>query len=58
MIWLYCLPGRFLANLGYLFPGKGELWASRRRKDSGVVHFIYATIFYAVCLYVWVATSR
>jgi hypothetical protein len=58
MISLYCIPGRLMANLGYLFPGKGELWASRRRKDNRFVHFIYSSAFYAVCLYFWAASQR
>ncbi len=45
---LYCLPGRALAELGYLFPGKGELWTSQRRRESGCAIFIFATIFWAI----------
>lgn len=44
---LYCLPGRVIAELGYLFPGKGQLWASQRRRESGCAAFLFATGFWA-----------
>jgi hypothetical protein len=41
-------PGKLIANYLYLFPARGTLWASRRRKDNSFVHFWYTTILYAV----------
>lgn len=47
MLWLYCLPGRILAQLDYLFPeGKGTSAGTRRRKDSKFAHFVRSTAFY------------
>ena len=48
MFKLYCLPGKFFARLGYLFPGKNQLWASGRRRDSRLVHFLFATPFWLI----------
>lgn len=48
MLKLYCLPGKLFASLGYLFPGKGQLWASARRRESRLAHFIFATPFWAL----------
>ena len=45
---LYCLPGRVIAEFGYLFPGRGELWASKRRRESGFAAFLFATAFWMV----------
>ena len=59
VLWnLYCLPGRIIAHLEYLFPGRGQLWASGRRKDSVVSHFIFATLFYALVLYLAINHSK
>ena len=50
---LYCLPGRVIAELGYLFPGRGQIWASRRRRESGFAAFLFATGFWVVfCIFV------
>lgn len=43
---LYCLPGRVIAEFGYLFPGRGQIWASRRRRESGFAAFLFATGFW------------
>jgi hypothetical protein len=48
MFKLYCLPGKFFARIGYLFPGKNQLWASGRRRDSRLAHFLFATPFWLV----------
>lgn len=54
MFYLYCLPGRLFAQIGYLWPGRGQLWASRRRHDSRFAHFFYATIIWGVILWLFV----
>lgn len=46
MLQLYCLPGRAIAELFYLFPASGTVWASARRRESRIAHFIFATFFY------------
>ena len=43
---LYCLPGRLIAEYKYLWPKKGQLWVSDRRRGHGFVHFLYSTGFY------------
>lgn len=51
---LYCLPGRIITELGYLFPGRNQLWASKRRRESGFAAFIFATAFWAIMfVYAW-----
>jgi hypothetical protein len=47
MLRLYCLPGKLVAELGFLFPGRGQIWGSARRRESRLAHFLYATAFYA-----------
>lgn len=49
---VYSLPGKILAHLWYLWPKKGEVWASARRRDHGFVHFLYSTVFYAVIAFI------
>lgn len=48
MFWLYCLPGRLFAALGFLWPGKGDVTGTARRRDSKLVHFLYASIFWGL----------
>jgi len=48
MLWLYCLPGRLFAELGFLWHGKGGVTGSARRRESRLAHFIYATIFWLI----------
>ncbi|WP_321326788.1 hypothetical protein [uncultured Parasphingorhabdus sp.] len=48
MLKIYNIPGKLLAELWYLWPKKGEVWASGRRRDHSFVHFLYSTIFYVV----------
>jgi hypothetical protein len=43
---LFLFPGKFLAEIGYLFPKRGELFATKRRRESGLVHFFYASFFW------------
>lgn len=43
---LYCIPGRLIAEYKYLWPKKGQLWVSDRRRSHGFVHFLYSTGFY------------
>lgn len=51
----YCLPGRFIAYLHYLFP-KTYMQAVRsgRQRGEALIHFVYSTLIYAVLLY-WLA---
>lgn len=49
---IYSLPGKILAHLWYLWPKKGEVWASARRRDHGFVHFLYSTVIYAVAAFI------
>lgn len=50
-IRIYSLPGKIIAEIWYLWPKKGQIWASGRRRDHGFVHFMYSTIFYFVALF-------
>lgn len=44
----YALPGKGLAHLWYLWPKKGQVWASARRVKSPFVHAFYSTIIYFI----------
>ena len=47
MFWLYCLPGRILLYLQWLFPeGEGSAAGTQRRKDSKFAHFLSSTLVY------------
>lgn len=46
----YCFPGRVITEIGYLFPKAGQLGASKRRRESGVAAFLFATVFWALSL--------
>lgn len=48
MLKLYNIPGRLVAELWYLWPKKGEIWASGRRREHPFVHFLYSTVIYLV----------
>jgi len=37
-----------IAKLWYLWPKKGEVWASARRREHWFVHFVYSTVFYLI----------
>lgn len=53
MFWLYCLPGRLLSYLDWLFPeGSGTAAGTHRRRDSKFAHFIRSTLFYAFVAFV------
>ena len=52
MLRFYCLPGKLIANLQYLFPGhrRNTISATARRKDSQLAHFLLATPFWVIAL--------
>lgn len=54
---LYCLPGKLIAELWYLWPKKGQVFASARRRDHGFVHFLYSTMLYLVTVFILLAGS-
>jgi predicted Zn-dependent protease len=41
------LPGRVISWAGFMFPRRGDLWASARRKDSIMVHALFSALFWA-----------
>lgn len=45
---LYCLPGRLISELGFLFPGRrsGDISATARRRENTFAHFLFATPFW------------
>ena len=47
---LYCLPGRVITEIGYLFPKPGQITASRRRRENGFAVFLFATMFWVLAL--------
>lgn len=55
MLRIYNLPGRAIAELSYLWPKKGQVWQSGRRREHSFVHFCYSTVFYAVVYFFFVA---
>ena len=52
LLGMYCLPGKVIAQLKYLWPSPGQVQASGRRKDSRLVHFVYATVFWGAIAWV------
>jgi hypothetical protein len=55
VLWLLFLaPGEMFANYQYLFPRRGKLWATGRRKKSRAVHFMYTIVIYAWALIAFV----
>jgi len=46
--WLFCMPGAVMLWWGYMFPGRGRVYASGRRYKNRVVEFMYSTVFWAV----------
>lgn len=50
-LWtVYCLPGRVFTLFAYLFPRRGRVIGTGRRKKSEVAHFVYASAFWAILL--------
>ena len=45
---LFCLPGRLIAELWYLWPKKSQTWASARRREHSFVHFFYSIVIYVI----------
>ena len=43
-------PGKALTHLDYLFPARGQLHATARRRDSTFIHVVRAVAFWAVIL--------
>jgi len=55
---LFVAPGQAITHRQYLFPKRGQLWASRRRYQSRFVHVLYSLIIWAVAISVlMVATA-
>lgn len=53
MFKIYCLPGRSLAYLHWLFPKNYvDVVQSRRQRDSLLIHFALSTIFYLIVVFV------
>lgn len=40
LLRLVLFPGYIISQISFLFPGRGDLWASARRKDSVFAHFL------------------
>ena len=55
LLKIYNFPGKLIAELWYLWPKKGQISASGRRRGHGSVHFMYSSIVYLIA--VFVATS-
>ena len=54
---LYCLPGKVLAHLNWLFPDSHmDAVRSARQRDSSLIHFLGSSSLYAlIALFVWMA---
>lgn len=52
LLKIYNFPGKLIAELWYLWPKKGQIWASGRRRGHGFVHFMYSSIVYLVAAFV------
>jgi hypothetical protein len=49
---IFTFPGRVIAWFGYMFPKRGEVWASARRVDNPAIHLLFSLLFYAGAGYV------
>lgn len=60
--WMwFVLPGKLFAWFQYMFPGRGQVWASSRRYGNPLVEMLYAGCFWvalAFVLFVWLANGR
>ena len=51
MIWFFFrMPGQVLNWLSYHFPGKGEVWVSRRQLGNPVVEVIKSIVFWIILI--------
>ena len=51
-LWqMYCIPGRVLAFLSYLYPSRGHLWSSARQRNSTFHHFLLSSAIYAAAIF-------
>jgi len=59
VFWLlFVAPGLAITHREYLFPKRGQLWASRRRYQSRFIHVLYSLIIWAIAILVlMVATA-
>lgn len=48
---LFCFPGRIIAEIGFLFPKRGQLWASARRRESAFTHFLFSIVFWTIAAF-------
>lgn len=49
MFKLYCLPGKILTHIHWLFPDRmADVAGTHRRKNSRFVHFLYSTVIYVI----------
>ncbi|MEO5706686.1 MAG: hypothetical protein ABIT10_12290 [Alteraurantiacibacter sp.] len=57
LLKIYSFPGKLISELWYLWPKKGQIWASGRRRDHGFVHFMYSTVLYLITYFVIAGAS-
>ncbi len=53
--WLFFMPGAVVLWLEYMFPGRGQVYASGRRRGSKVVQFLYTLGVYAITGFILIA---
>ena len=55
---IFVLPGKSLAWFAYLFPARGNVLASGRRRDNTFVHVLYSVGFWLFILYMFGSSSK
>ena len=51
----FLLPGRLITWAQYMFPAKGQVWASARRKDSVMVQALFSFLVWGAILWLGAA---
>ena len=61
-LWaLFVLPGKIALWVEYMFPSKGQVWASSRRYGNPLVEVMYAAVFWVIAvifLIAWAGQGR
>jgi hypothetical protein len=53
---IFLAPGRVITWWAYMFPQRGQLWASARRKDNALIHVMFSAAFWAaLTFFLWTA---
>jgi hypothetical protein len=46
--WVFCAPGAMLIWVEYMFPRRGQVWASGRRYGNRIIQIVYSLGLYVI----------